>query len=129
MAPALGLRLRDPATFIATAGGAGLLPGAPGTWGSLVGAVLAWVVAGVGGPISLLTLALLLFVVGCWAAQKVSQTLGIADPGCIVIDEVVGQALVLANKIHNGFGVMIDDVAAAVYAAIVLALGLRCIGQ
>ena len=160
MARALGLRLRDPATFIATAGGAGLLPTAPGTWGSLVGVVLAWIVAGVGGPISLLTLSLLLFAVGCWAAQKVSQDLGIADPGCIVIDEVVGQALVLAiaprtlmaylagfmlfrifdilkpwpvrvldRKIHNGFGVMIDDVAAAVYATIVLALGLRFIGQ
>jgi len=36
---------------------------------------------------------------------------------------------VLDHKIHNGFGVMIDDVAAAVYAAIVLALGLRFIGQ
>lgn len=156
MAPVPELRLRDPATLIATACGVGLLPGAPGTWGSLVGVALAWVVASLWGPATLLLFALALFVLGCWAAEQVSQATGVADPGFIVIDEVAAQALVLAiapltpvaylagfilfrifdilkpwpvrlldRKIHNGFGVMIDDIAAAVYAGIILYLSLR----
>lgn len=160
MTRALGLRLRDPATFIATAGGVGLLPKAPGTWGSLVGVALAWIVVDLGGPLPLLAIMSVLFVLGWWAADRVSRTTGIADPGFIVIDEVVGQALVLSiapltpmaylvgfilfriadilkpwpvrvldQKIHSGFGVMIDDVAAAVYATIALALGLRLLGH
>ena len=156
MARAAGLSLRDPATWIATAGGAGLLPGAPGTWGSLVGVALAWVVVRLAGPTTLLLVALALFALGCWAAERVSQATGIADPGFIVVDEVAAQALVLViapltpaaylagfilfrifdilkpwpirlldRKIHNGFGVMIDDVAAAIYAGALLFLGLR----
>ena len=156
MARTAGLSLRDPATLIATAGGAGLLPGAPGTWGSLVGVALAWVVVRLAGPVTLLLVALALFALGCWAAERVSQATGSADPGFIVIDEVAAQALVLViapltpvaylagfilfrffdilkpwpirlldRKIHNGFGVMIDDVAAAIYAGALLFLGLR----
>jgi len=156
MARTAGLSLRDPATLIATAGGAGLLPGAPGTWGSLVGVALAWVVVRLAGPATLLLVALALFALGCWAAERVSQATGSADPGFIVIDEVAAQALVLViapltpvaylagfilfrffdilkpwpirlldRKIHNGFGVMIDDVAAAIYAGALLFLGLR----
>ena len=53
MAPVPELRLRDPATLIATACGVGLLPGAPGTWGSLVGVALAWVVASPAKPMGL----------------------------------------------------------------------------
>jgi len=152
----IGLSLRDPATLIATAGGVGLLPGAPGTWGSVAGAILAWFISSLAGPISLLALAALLFLVGCWAAERVSRATDTADPGFIVIDEVAAQALVLTiapvtpvaylagfilfrifdvlkpwpirvldRKIHNGFGVMIDDIAAAGYAMLILFLSLR----
>jgi phosphatidylglycerophosphatase A len=152
--------LGDPAMLLATVGGVGLLPVAPGTWGSLVGVAIAWVVGAVGGPLTLLALAAGLFAAGCWAAEDVAKRSGIADPGFIVIDEVVGQALVLAwatatpwvyaagfvlfriadilkpwpiraieRRFRNGFGVMADDVAAAVYAGIWLYLCLKVYGQ
>ena len=152
--------LGDPAMLLATVGGVGLLPLAPGTWGSLVGVAVAWAVAAVSGPLAVSALAGALFVAGWWAAERVAKRSGIADPGFIVIDEVVGQALVLAwvpptpwayalgfvlfriadivkpwpiraveQRFRNGFGVMADDVAAAVYAGLVLYLGLRINGQ
>ena len=145
--------LGDPAMLLASAGGIGLLPTAPGTWGSLLGVVLAWLVA---DPLPLLAVCAALFIAGWFAADRVAMRSGVADPGFVVIDEVVGQALVLATAPHslwayatgfvlfriadilkpwpirfleakflNGFGVMLDDVAAAVYAAAVLHLGLK----
>lgn len=152
--------LGDPAMLLATVGGVGLLPVAPGTWGSLVGVAVAWAVATVSGPLAVSALAGVLFVVGWWAAERVAKRSGIADPGFIVIDEVVGQALVLAwvrptpwvyalafllfriadivkpwpiraieRQFRNGFGVMADDVAAAVYAGLMLYLCLKIYGQ
>jgi len=42
--PRLGLPLRHPAALIATAGGVGLLPLAPGTWASLAALPCAWAI-------------------------------------------------------------------------------------
>jgi len=145
--------LREPAMLLASVGGIGLLPVAPGTWGSLVGVIIAWVVS---DTRALLMLCAALFVAGWWAAERVAWESGIADPGFVVIDEVVGQALVLAcaprvlwayaagfalfrvadilkpwpihgieARFRNGFGIMIDDLAAAVYAGGILFLGLK----
>jgi phosphatidylglycerophosphatase A len=81
------------AIFIATAGGAGFVPKAPGTAGSVVGAgvYLAMNAAGIGGyfPHAIL---LLLFA-GALAAQRVESFWG-HDSQRIVIDEVVGQMIV-----------------------------------
>jgi phosphatidylglycerophosphatase A len=149
--------LGDPAMLLATAGGVGLLPLAPGTWGSLVGVAIAWAVR---DPRLLLTLCVALFAAGWWAAERVVKRSGIADPGFVVIDEVVGQVLVLAvaphtpwayaagfvlfriadiikpwpiraieAKFRNGFGIMADDLAATIYAAAVLALCLKFIPE
>jgi phosphatidylglycerophosphatase A len=79
------------ARFVASGGGSGLLPRAPGTWGSLaalaVGAALLaaspWVLAaGIVGA----TLA------GFWAIPRAG---GDADPGWVVIDEVAGMWLTM----------------------------------
>ncbi len=77
------------AVLIGTAGGAGLLPLAPGTWGTLVAI-----------PISCLTnhwdwtlkLAfwILVTIVGTWASKVIVQKFGKADNQSIVIDEVIG---------------------------------------
>jgi phosphatidylglycerophosphatase A len=75
--------------------GAGLLPKAPGTWGSLAALPLIWLLAWAGGPKLLGAGMLLLFFVGWWASSRMVEEEGAEDPGWIVIDEVVGQGLTL----------------------------------
>ena len=87
-----------PAIWIATAGGAGYFPIAPGTAGSLVGVA---VVAGLGllplhRPAAIAVLAassMALFALGVWAAGEAEEFFGRADPSQVVVDEVVGQML------------------------------------
>lgn len=93
---ALGLPFAHPATLVATWFGCGLAPWAPGTWGSLAALPFAWGVALLAGAPGLIVAAALLFMLGCWAAGRVASSSGIADPGAIVVDEVVGQWLALA---------------------------------
>lgn len=85
-----------PAALLATWFGAGLLPWAPGTWGSLAALPFAWLIATLFGPASLVIAAAIVFVIGWWAAEQVGRASGIADQRTIVIDEVAGQWLTLA---------------------------------
>ena len=84
-----------PALLIASWFGAGRLPVAPGTWGSLAALPFAWVIAWLFGPRALLLAALALFLIGWWAAGRVARISAVADPGSVVVDEVVGQWLTL----------------------------------
>ena len=107
------------ALAIATVLGVGYIPKAPGSFGSVVGIILAiishpvtllfFMPAGVGveapmlhgpaasvlwllpAPVSLLIFAL----IGVWSASRVAAYSGIRDPQHIVIDEVSGQHLTL----------------------------------
>ena len=93
------LRLADlkrPPILIATWFGSGLLPKAPGTWGSLAALPFAWVIQAFGGQLALAIAALIAFAVGLWASERMAGDLGIKDPGAVVIDEVAGQWLALA---------------------------------
>lgn len=87
---------RDGATFIATFGGAGLLPKAPGTWGSLTTLPIGWLILSTMGWQGVLVASAVVTVVGWWASQAVIERTGRKDPGAIVIDEVAGQMLCLA---------------------------------
>ena len=83
------------AVWVATAGGVGFGPWAPGTWGAL-GAVLLFL-AGMdrlGMPLYLLVL-LLASVIGTWSSTASEAYFGRHDDGRIVIDEVVGQWIAL----------------------------------
>lgn len=136
--------------------GSGLIPKAPGTWGSLAALPFAWgLVELTGTVLSLWPAAALLFVIGIWVSAERSKQLGSHDAGEIVIDEVVGQWMVLAvapytlagwvlafllfrlfdilkpwpirladKKVSGGFGIMLDDVLAALFGIAVL-LGIR----
>lgn len=140
---------------IATAGGAGFAPLAPGTFGSAVGVLLYGPLSTLSAPLYAVTLAGGLFL-GIWASDHAEVAFGRKDDGRIVIDEVVGQLIALApllalpdrtpwwllgfgflsfrlfdiwkpgpvrwaeRRFAGGAGVMLDDVAAGVLAALTL---------
>ena len=84
------------ARFIATWGGSGLLPRAPGTWGSLAALPFAWAIASYGGVWALPAAVVLVFALGLWASSQIAAESDHDDPSEIVIDEVAGQWLTLA---------------------------------
>ncbi|MDR4507729.1 MAG: phosphatidylglycerophosphatase A [Candidatus Brocadiaceae bacterium] len=87
---------RDYSSWIlATWFGAGFLPKAPGTWGSLAAFPFAYVISTYGGPYALIIGAVALFLIGMWASNKVEKNARKKDPGFIVVDEVVGQWIAL----------------------------------
>ena len=89
--------LSHPAHLLAFGFGAGLMPRAPGTWGTLVALpIFALVRLAGGGSAAVIAVAALLFVVGVWASGVAGRALGVADHGGIVIDEIAAFLLVLA---------------------------------
>ncbi len=142
---------RDPVHWLAFGLGLGLLPKAPGTFGSLLGIALWFLV-----PANLtlqLAIAVATFAVGIWICGESARRLGVHDHGGIVWDEIVGMYLTLLvippealwilaafglfrffdiwkpwpirdldHSLHNGLGIMLDDVIAALYAAGILML-------
>jgi phosphatidylglycerophosphatase A len=89
------------AAFVATGFGSGLAPVAPGTFGSLVGLALAWLLhahAGIlGSPLGLLMSGLAIGLLGVFVSEPVCRALSAEDPGCVVIDEVAGQIIACAG--------------------------------
>ncbi len=84
-----------PSSLLATWFGSGLLPRAPGTWGSLAALPFGWLLFTLTGPLGLLAATAAVFVVGLWAAHSYEKVAAIKDPGAIVIDEVAGQWLTI----------------------------------
>ncbi len=81
--------------WIAMGAGAGLSPVAPGTMGTLLAwaassLLQAWITPWVGAMFLLLGLP-----IGWWACTRCAQDLALADPGCIVWDEIWAFALIL----------------------------------
>ena len=155
MRPNREFLLKHPAHLIAFGFGAGLMPKAPGTWGTLVAIPFYFLALRLGGTSAVLTCALVFFVLGIWASAVAGKALGVADHGGIVIDEIAAFVLVLAftpagfiwlvaafvlfrifditkpwpiryfdRTLKGGFGVMFDDLLAAI-AAIAILLLLR----
>ncbi len=80
---------------IATLFGVGLLPVAPGTWGSAAAIPLAWTIHALGGFPALAAATLAVTLIGWWATAAATRGQKNHDPGEIVIDEVAGQWLAL----------------------------------
>jgi phosphatidylglycerophosphatase A len=87
--------LKDPAVLLATVFAIGWLPKAPGTWGSLAALPAAWWIVSQGGLPGLAIAILLVFGIGVWACGGYAKATGTHDAGACVIDEVVGQWIVL----------------------------------
>ncbi len=151
--PTLRFMLRHPAHVIALGAGAGLMPAAPGTAGTLLAFPVYWALAAACATPTLLALIAGAFVIGIWACGQTGRALGAADHGAMVWDEVVAFALVLVftpagwlwqlgafllfrffdivkpppiryfdRKLKSGFGVMFDDLLAALYTLLALAV-------
>lgn len=96
--PSIALLLSHPAHFIAFGAGSGLSPAAPGTVGTLWAWASFLVLEHWWGPGQDLRWALLIgagTLVGWWASTHTARSLRVADPGSIVIDEILAFWLVL----------------------------------
>ena len=87
--------MRSLAVAVATVGGVGRAPVAPGTFGSLVAVPLLPGLAVVRdrSPLAYVALLIALVVVAVWSAGLAEEALGEHDHSRIVIDEVAGLAL------------------------------------
>lgn len=89
--------LRGVIIALATGGGVGFAPKAPGTFGSILGVLLFLLFFRLSFA-SLIVFSLFLLTttaIGIWAAERGGEMFGNEDDGRIVIDEVVGQLLTL----------------------------------
>lgn len=93
--PGLRFVFSHPAHFIAFGGGVGLLPSAPGTFGTLLAFPLFYLLEPRLAPWTFLVFILALFWLGAWACAVTGRALGVADHGGMVWDEVVAFLLVL----------------------------------
>ncbi|MDD3083290.1 MAG: phosphatidylglycerophosphatase A [Desulfobacterales bacterium] len=80
--------------FLATGFGAGRIPFAPGTFGSLAGLPFCLLLASVSRPVSAALLAGLILI-SVPVASRAARMLGKKDPGAIVIDEMAGISVTL----------------------------------
>lgn len=80
--------------LIGTGLGSGLLPKAPGTWGSMASLIPAWAMIHFWGWMSLPILLVTFTIAGFWSAGWFESKYG-NDPGIFVIDEWAGQMIPL----------------------------------
>lgn len=136
--------------LLATGFLSGYSPVAPGTAGSLVGLLL-YLIPGMEHTLVLTMMTTVLFFVGVYVSNQLEQLLG-EDPQIIVVDEIIGMwisflllpktlwTIVVAfvffrvydtikppparkiEKIKHGWGIMLDDVVAGIYANITVRL-------
>lgn len=142
---------------IATGFGAGFLPWAPGTWGSLLALPLHALLSMLAPGQHALALAGI-FLVAVLSAGAAEKILDRKDPGVVVIDEVMGMLITLiavpANplawllgfglfrffdilkpwpvrsidqRLNGGLGIVLDDVMAGLYALAALQILCRFI--
>jgi phosphatidylglycerophosphatase A len=144
--------LLDPVHFLAFGFGAGLAPRAPGTAGSAVGIVIAWLLLPLALPWRAAIVAAAI-AAGVWICGESARRLNAHDHPGIVLDEIVavlfgalvlpersftGLALLFVlfrifdiakpwpirdvdHRLGGGLGIMLDDLIAALFAAIGLA--------
>lgn len=144
--------LRRPVHLLALGFGAGLVPVAPGTAGSAVALVPAWLMLNLSWPWRIGIVAAVI-VAGTWLCGASARRLGAHDHPAIVLDEIAAMLLTsllmpqrawwllpafvsfrvfdiakpwpirdLDHRMKGGLGIMLDDLLAAVYAAVCLQL-------
>lgn len=143
---------QDPKYFVAFGFGAGLLPAAPGTWGTLI-AMLLYIILSACSPLWYALIVLLGTALGIWVSEIVTKDLGVKDYKGIVWDEIIGYLITMFyvpfgiiwmllgfalfrffdvlkpfplswvdKHVHGGFGIMLDDILAGILACFCLHL-------
>ena len=85
--------LTDPVHLLAFGLGLGLSPVAPGTVGTLLGIVIAWLTLDLALNVQI-GLAVAMVLAGIWICDNSSRRIGQHDPGGIVWDEIAAMYLV-----------------------------------
>jgi len=93
--PGLKFLLRHPAHWFGMGFGLGLIPFAPGTFGTLLALPLFWALQPRLEPVDLLILIGFLYIAGIWFCDRTGRALGIEDHKGIVWDETVAFLMVL----------------------------------
>ena len=83
------------ACVVATLGPLGYIPWAPGTWGSAVGLGLGWLGAQIAPAWMRWLLLILVGLLGVVVCGNAEQQLGRHDPPSVILDEVLGMALII----------------------------------
>ncbi len=81
--------------------GSGFISPAPGTWGSLAALPFGIAIYAFGGAIALSIAAIIITIIGLWAADKFDKAMDGHDSKMIVIDEVAGQWIALIPAALN----------------------------
>ena len=144
--------LKRPVCFLGLGFGSGLIPKAPGTFGTLAAIPIYLLMKDLSLAIYL-TITLVAFIAGIWICQQSADWIGKDDPSAVVWDEIVGYLITMivapsgwqwivlgfvlfrlfdivkpwpiswADKsLHGGLGIMVDDVIAGIFAGIILQL-------
>ena len=137
-------------TLFVSVFGVGFIPIASGTFGSLAGIIIGYILYYINNNLLYFTIPVL-FILGIFCSNIYQKQTGEKDSSVIVIDEVVGQLIAMLfiiddpllvfisfilfrifdvfkpwpasyadSKIKGGLGVMLDDVVAGIYALISL---------
>ncbi|MCK5390901.1 MAG: phosphatidylglycerophosphatase A [Deltaproteobacteria bacterium] len=137
------------AKLIATFFYVGLIPIAPGTFGTLAAIPLFYVLSFT--PLFLyLAITVVIILISVWASSIAEEIFGKTDPGQVVADEVCGLLITMilvpvtisniflgfllfrlfdiakpypirkVEKLHGGWGIVLDDVMAGVYSCVTL---------
>lgn len=138
--------LKNPVHFISLGFGTGLMPKAPGTFGTIA-AIPVYLLISDLSLLYFLMITALITLAGIYMADYTSKALGVHDHSGIVIDEIAGYLITmiavpfdwkwvlagfvlfrifdilkpwpiswLDTKVKGGFGIMIDDVLAGLFA-------------
>ena len=149
----LSSRSQTLSRVIATLGFVGYAPFAPGTCGSLVATLAFMLMPTYLPRVPFLLGSMVFFGIAVWAAERHASVTKNSDPSEVVIDEAVGMIVAIAflpltpqvllgsfvlfrvfdiakpfpvrqmERLHGGWGIVLDDAMAGVYAN----LGLRLI--
>jgi phosphatidylglycerophosphatase A len=95
------MKIRDEAiVFLATGFYIGNIPFAPGTFGTILGLPLCFLLGLLKLPLALVC-TMLFILIAIWISHIAEKRLKKKDPGCIVIDEVAGMAVTLIGLPFN----------------------------
>ncbi len=142
----------SPTLFLAFGFGAGLVPKAPGTAGTVVAIPIAVMLSALPFWVEVAVIIVML-IAGIWLCGRAADLLGVHDHSGIVWDEIVGYLIAVLfvphsaiwwllgfvffrvfdivkpwpiremdHRIPGGLGIMLDDVAAGLFSALCLAL-------